>query len=639
MITLQALTEQQVRAYLNVTPEQFEYLRHPSPDHLHDPFYYKDMRELVMALHRFKQKQKNDLSLLLMVDGDYDADGIYSAVILAASLSVFGFRFRVHIPTMAEGYGLSVETIQRMKREQERDGSKIGMILTADQGVNAFMAIDYAKSQGIQVLVTDHHPGGKRSPKAGAIVDPNRPDDLYPFKGNSGACVAWKAMLAYADLFAKEQKPLIERLIVFAGLSNVADVMPILDENRYTVTAALAIVRELLSHRIASEDGYRALADTPYPEYNTPFYALYDLITLLQESKDVKRAKDGKKPVPLPVNEELFGWYLAPMLNAPRRVHDTCLEGLCPFLIADTKTRHHFIRRLIDLNEEKSRLRDRVMDALPKKDIPPVLCVNTRKGIAGLIAGKVSEQTGLPSIVFGYDAPDTEQVIYDTAPNVRRLSGSARSNPACPINRVLAKVEQRYPGLVTGGGHAEAAGCSIESRHLDLFRKAVAEAIPEVTNEVLEEAEVTQVPSNRIWIVATEPETLMALYEKIEDRGNEQEVTTERDYLNPKTFRADILETIRFFEGLRPFGKGFEAETEFYLVFDKTVLQYDWNPDFWKTFKFRLFNAEVLTFDEKWAKLVKEELPKGTPIIARARLQRNEFRGKVTPQLILSQEQ
>ena len=66
MISLQALTEQQVRAYLNVTPEQFEYLRHPSPDHLHDPFYYKDMRELVMALHRFKQKQKNDLMTLLM---------------------------------------------------------------------------------------------------------------------------------------------------------------------------------------------------------------------------------------------------------------------------------------------------------------------------------------------------------------------------------------------------------------------------------------------------------------------------------------------------------------------------------------------------------------------------------------------
>ena len=95
MNKLQAITESQTRLALGLSPEEFETARHPSPKHLHDPFEYKDMFELVMRLRQIWKEQQTDPSHLLIIDGDYDTDGICGAVILAASLSVFGFRFQV----------------------------------------------------------------------------------------------------------------------------------------------------------------------------------------------------------------------------------------------------------------------------------------------------------------------------------------------------------------------------------------------------------------------------------------------------------------------------------------------------------------------------------------------------------------
>lgn len=627
MKSLHVLVEEQVRLSMNLSPDDFEYVTHPSPAHLHDPRYYKDMWELCMYLHRFKQKQQKDAQLLLLVDGDYDADGILAATILAAALDVFGFRYRVHIPSMADGYGLSKAAIEEMRNIHEKDGNHIGMILTADNGVAAHTGISYANSLGIDVLVTDHHPGQLPLPKAKAIVNPNRPDDLYPFKGNSGACVAWKAMLAYADAFDKEKRPLIERLIVFAGIANVGDVMPLQNENRYTVTAALTIIKDLLS-----KHSYKAIADTPYPMYNTVFHALFDLITLLQQAKDEKRKANKKSLIPLPMNEELFSWYLAPILNAPRRVHDTCLEGLAAFLTNDTKTRHCLIRRLIELNEEKSKLRDTVMQALPKEQTSPVLLVNTRKGISGLIAGKLAEQTKNPSIVFSHYDPNNSQVVYNRLDTVSRISGSARSNADCPLNRLIQKINEVSPGMISGGGHATAAGFSIDTKHLEQFKELINRFIPEVREAVSLEAVGPVVPENKL-ILTLGNETITAYYPSITE---ENQVTVLYEEVNTTTLASDVRTCIQFLDTLRPFGEGFQAETEIFLQVSPQIFKHQWNPDFWKTFKFNLYGVEVLTFDTTLAKQVKETLERGETIVTKVTLKLNEFRGQITPQFILT---
>lgn len=627
MKSLHVLIEEQIRLAMNLSLEDFEYITHPSPAHLHDPRYYKDMWNLCMYLHRFKQKQQTDKQLLLMVDGDYDTDGILASVILAASLDVFGFHYRIHIPSMEDGYGLSKTAIDKMRAAHEQDGNHIGMILTADNGVSAHAGIAYANSLGIDVLVTDHHPGQTPLPKAKAIVNPNQPDDLYPFKGNSGACVAWKTMLAYADAFDKEKRPLIERLIVFAGIANVGDVMPMRNENRYTVTAALAIIKELLSKHSDTE-----IANTPYPMYNTVFHALFDILTLLQQTKDAKRKAQKKSCIPLPTNEELFAWYLSPILNAPRRVHDTCLEGLAAFLTSDRKTRQCLIHRLFELNDEKSKLRDTVIQALPTDNISPVLVINTRKGISGLIAGKVAEQTGNPSIVFSHYDPTNPEIVYKQLDTVSRISGSARSNGTCPLNRLLQKIHAVAPGMVTGGGHATAAGFSIDVKDLERFKELVIRFIPEVQEEVRMELTGPLVPENKL-ILTLGQGTIWAYCPAV---TNENQPTVSCEEVATTTFASDVKASISFLNTLRPFGEGFQGQTELLFQLSPQVFKHQWNPNFWKTFKFNLYGVEVLTFDISWAEQVKAALDRNETMVAKATLKLNEFRGTITPQLILS---
>lgn len=625
MERLNALLEAQVRRHLDVSPEELEYLRHPDPAHLHEPLSYKNMQELVLRLHELKKLQEKHPENLLVVHGDYDTDGICAAVILAASLNMFGFKFRIHIPTMEDGYGLTRTSVEKIRERFGKNGNKVHTILTADNGISAFGGVAYAKMLGIRVLVTDHHPSDGDLPDADVVVDANRPGDLYPFKGNSGACVAWKAMLAYANAFERKNRSLIERLIVFAGLSNVADVMPMRNENRYTVTAALAIVKDLLA-KGPSETGIRY--------YDTAFEALYDLVTELQADKDRKRKKKGKKkPVPLPMNEELFSWCLSPLLNAPRRVHDTCLEALSVFLVSDRDIRKRLIGRLLELNETKGIMRDRVLDAVGTPDV--LLCANTKKGISGLVAGKLSERTGLPSIVLSRNDPDYPNPVYTdlTMPKDGTLSGSARSNELYPLNELIAEINARIPGLVRGGGHAGAAGITIQAKDYGRVRGLIGEILPAIYARAVAEARVRTVPENALDLYVTE-NGLIARYQVLDEKGA---ITYGQVSLAEKTFAADAKEAYAFIESLRPFGEGYMREPAFRLVFDRGIYKHGWNPDFWKTFKCDVYGVEVLTFDGAWANEVKAALAKGAVVTGVGKLRMNEFRGRVTPQIVLEQ--
>lgn len=624
MISLPALAEKVIRNHLQMSPEALDQARCQSPADLHDPFLYKGMGELVRYLNAFKQKQEENPNLILVVDGDYDTDGICASVTLAAALSVFGFRFRIYVPSMAEGYGLSRAAIDNMQKTCITDGEKIGLILTADNGIAAFSGIQYAKRLGITVLVTDHHPAKDRLPDAEVVVDPNQPGDLYPFKGNSGTCVAWKTMLAYASIYQKEALPLIERLIVFAGLSNMADVMPIQDENRYTVTAALKIVKDI---RQAGKKGYTAIMDTPYVLYNTAFHGLFDIITQMQEAKDAKRQATGKRKESLPENEELFSWYLSPLLNAPRRVHDTCQEGLYAFLVPDVSTRKNAIAKLIELNEQKSILRDEIVDALPTHLEYPVICANIRKGISGLVAGKLAEKTSLPVIVFAYHQPGGPKVWTEIPGNVI-LGGSARSTPEYPLNKLIEAANQREPGLLSGGGHKTAAGFSIQSSRYAAFCRM----LPELLEEIREEATDSQIPvlQNHIALYL-KPDDITAFYQEPGD----DDIRIRHAHLDTKTFAGEIKRTVQLFETLRPFGKDFNAETTFSVMLDKELLQTDFDAGFWKTFKCYAFGVEILTFDIPLAERVKECRKNQQPVTAFAKLRINQFRGMITPQIQL----
>lgn len=627
MTSLRAVTENQIRAFLNVSDDEFIKLRNPAPEHMHDPGLYSDMAKAAAYLHEEKIRQTRDPQKILAMFGDYDTDGVCASAVASAALSVFGFRYMIGIPTMDEGYGINRNAVDRMKGIVEKQGYKIDMLLTADNGISAYDGIAYAAEQGITVVVTDHHPGGPKLPQGAMVcVDPWKKDDQYPFKYNSGATVLWKLMLEYAMLYERDKLPLIERLIVFAGLSNVGDVMDIVDENRYMVVAAMRILNEL-----RHEYDYKKMAGTEYEAYNTVFWGLHDLICLLQESKDAKRREKKKRPIPLPDNEELISWYLSPMLNAPRRVHETCLEAMSALMISDHETRQSIIRNLIELNSMKTEFRDKVLKKLDPKDESPVICVNTRTGISGLIAGQLSEHWEMPSVVFSKRDDASDIVVYDEIPAEGTITASARSTEICPIDKVLTEIERQFPGLmIKSGGHATAGGITINAKDYPKLK----EILPEICRKIIDanKAAGVAVAENKVRISCMGGNLSVSFIRLIEGVP-----TMQTEFLDSKLFANDVMATYNFLDSLRPFGKSFEANTQFELAIDTySVLNMEWDPGFWQTFKFNMFGIECLTFDKAWADKVKEDLKQNKVIEASVQIKMNKFRGNVTPQFQLS---
>lgn len=629
LTTLRAVTENQIRSFLNVSDDEFVKLRNPAPEQMHEPGLYSDMKRIVAYLHEEKVRQGKDPQKMLAVFADYDTDGVCSSGVLSASFAVFGFRYMTGIPTMDEGYGINRSAVDRMREQARKAGYKLDMIITADNGINAHDGIAYAAENGITVVVTDHHPAGPVLPQGASVcIDPWKKDDTYPFKYNSGATVAWKVMLEYAKSYDTDKLPFIERLIVLAGMSNVADVMQITDENRWMVVAAM---NEL--EKLRREFDYKRMADTKWTAYNTVFWGLHDLVTLLQESKDEKRRKQGKSPVPLPHNEELISWYLAPMLNAPRRVHGTCFEAMSALLVSDHETRKGIIRNLIELNSMKTEFRDKVLDKVKPGQENPVVCVNTRHGISGLIAGRLAENSEMPSIVFSRRDDSSDTVIYDEVPETGTLIASARSSEICPLDQVISEVNRTHPGMIRGGGHATAAGITIDAKDYKEFK----EIVPDICRRIIErnKAVAQAVAENKVRILCMGG-NVSVKFTRVTD-GVLEECT---EFLEQRILAADVADTYRFLESLRPYGAGFEADTKFELEFDGSVTDMHWNPAFWsgKSFKFDLYGVECLTFDEKWADEVKKGLTEGKVFRASAKISMNVFRGKTTPQLMLSPE-
>lgn len=637
---------------MGMTEQEVLAIAHEDESVLHDPFLYDGMDELVTKLYAFKLEQEKNPKHILVVDTDYDTDGIMSAAVISAALDVFNINYRVYVPTMAQGYGLNPTAVDDMKALFETNGNVIKMILTADNGTNAIAGVDKANEYGIRVLVTDHHLGGSEYAKAEVIVNPNKlmPDfspEPYPFKGNAGGAVAWKTMMAYASKYAEDKLPLIFDLIVFAGIANVADVMPIIDENHYMVRKSVEEIKRLIKIRQVyghSDLAYHDVKLTQYPHYNAVFYGLYDIIMLVQETKDKKRQEQGKKPIPLPDDEEFISWYFSPMMNAPRRIHATSREAMLSMLETRIYIRHDNIKEMIRMNDEKSKLRNEVLEAINYdqlyKNYGNVLFVNSQHGISGLIAGQVAEKTGRATIVFAIHTELPNKVYsyneFDSRFDSDELiiGASARSNDSQPLNVIVERIAHLHPDVVVGGGgHAAAAGYSIRYKYLNLFAsefnriaKEVQDEIAELTKKRVAAGDVILVPENIVKLTTHD----------YQDSG----AYGVYNISNSLNLPVEMMEVLEFQNQLKPFGKDFNAQTKFIMDLNPMELmepKYNLNLGFWKTFKFNLNGVDVITFDIELATVLKDRIAGNNDslIPVTAELKINEFNGRISPQLIL----
>ena len=216
------------------TTESLAKLTQSSVADLHDPLLMENMASFVDELHTHKDKT-------ITIIPDYDADGILSGSLLAGSLSLFGFKsVHVYAPTTHTGYGVTVNSsMDALRQFPDTD-----VVITTDNGSNAFEGVAYLRNLNIPVLVTDHHKAGTEDPTQ-ICVNPNRPTDTYPFKGLSGTGVIWKAMQAYAQTYTGEREQrLVDFLIILVGISTISDVMPLLDENRYIVQESVKLLQD-----------------------------------------------------------------------------------------------------------------------------------------------------------------------------------------------------------------------------------------------------------------------------------------------------------------------------------------------------------------------------------------------------------
>lgn len=620
MNTLRHAVEAQTIRMLEQTGTDWDAFKSPTKEQLHDPFLYKGMEEFVTQLSQYHKTQLCDPDTYLMVRPDYDADGIFSAVIAHAGLSLLNIRHVIVTPKTTTGYGFAKSDLTEMQKRIAPH--TIGMILTADNGISANEAITFAWKQGIPTLVTDHHLG--EAPKdAAAVVDPHQPGDEYPFKGNSGTTVLWKCLLAYATRTAPETYNDMEKLSLFAGLSTIADVMPLVDENRYLAKSAVETLVHLRKHR---ED----LPKTGCIPYDTTFSALLQVITRYEQDRN-----QGKKwATRFPENEELVSYYVSPLLNASRRILDASIAPIVA-LTQSGDLAKQATETLLFANREKSRLRDEAWQTMkhPKTDADLLPVVNTKGGIAGLLAARLQEATGKPALVFTREDPAYPNLRYQTTdiPSLPgRLSASARSNDAYPLPVVATLLNEKVPNLVTFGGHAQAAGMSVEAKDYPLLVSLYPQVLREIDN--LREEQEDEPGITNTLLLDTTKEAPTITYPVLVN-GQVKQVTED---VNINRLDLQLSGIYEFQSICRPFGKCNPAETKLYLLVGDNIRQSSgYQPNFWKGkgLKTCLFGVDVLVFDTDLAKRLKttEE-----PTLVRAVVSENQFAGCITYQLQLS---
>jgi len=395
------------------------------PPASHDPFRLAGMPDAVIAIAVAAERGQP-----IAVYGDYDADGVTACAMLTLALRAAGALVLPYIPNrMTDGYGLHGPALEELAAQG------VGCVVTVDCGTSSADVVAH-RPAGLRLVITDHHlplasgGGAVELPAADALVNPKRPDCTYPFDALAGSGVAWKLVQAL-ETEGVVPAGSAEATVALAALGTVADMMPLRDENRAIVAA-----------------GLRALARDPSPGLG----ALLEVAGV----RGAPRAAD-------------LAFAVAPRINAAGRMEDAelalqlCLmdsldeaRPLAERLQAQNAQRQDAVARALSEAEEK-------VAALPE-DAPAIVLGDERwpMGIVGLVAGRIAERYARPTFVACLAGEEAK--------------GSARSVPGVHI---VAALGAAASCLLRYGGHAAAAGFSLEPSRFGEFAAQVGAAVAE----------------------------------------------------------------------------------------------------------------------------------------------------------------
>ncbi|GKV68754.1 single-stranded-DNA-specific exonuclease RecJ [Sporosarcina sp. NCCP-2716] len=377
---------------------------------LHDPFTMHDMDKAVSRI-----RQAIETGEHIVVYGDYDADGVTSVSVLTTALERLGADVSFAIPNRFEhGYGPNSTLFQEI--------ADLGasLIITVDNGVSGIEQAAFAQSIGLDLIITDHHEIGDELPKATAVIHPRHPEGKYPFGELAGVGVAFKLATALLG-----EAPL--DLLEYVAIGTVADLVPLLDENRFFVKEG---IRRL---RMSSRPGIQALAKAGGTELRQ-------------------------------FTEETLGFMVGPRLNAPGRLGDA--DTAVDLLKADDPSTAAGIAAELDrLNKERQALVNTITEeALTMietdygNDVPYVFVLakeGWNPGVIGIVSSRITEKFHRPSIILSID------------PAAGTAKGSARSIDGFDLYKELAENRKLLPHF---GGHQMAAGMTLALSDVDELR-------------------------------------------------------------------------------------------------------------------------------------------------------------------------
>ena len=392
------------------TVEQAAPLLKVDANQYHDPFLMAGMEE---AVARIEQALENGEKIL--VYGDYDADGITSTTVMLNVLLDLGADVDFVIPNrFKHGYGPNAELF----REAHANG--VGLIITVDNGISGIEPVKLARELGMDVIITDHHEPGDVLPDANIIVHPRIPEGHYPFGELAGVGVAFK--LAHA-LYGE----LPDHLFEYVAIGTIADLVPLVGENRYLVQRGLKALQE---------------------SYNPWVPALCEASGANQQD----------------ITEETVGFYFGPRLNAIGRLGDA--QPGVEFLMSESQPdANQLAKQLNDKNTERKKIVEDIADeaiaiiestpALKESLVLVVAGDGWNPGVVGIVASRLVEKYYRPTIVLSLDREK------GTA------KGSARSIEGFHLFNELAKNRDILPHF---GGHPMAAGMTLALEHVDELR-------------------------------------------------------------------------------------------------------------------------------------------------------------------------
>jgi single-stranded-DNA-specific exonuclease len=409
------------------TPEKAFRFLNPSPEHLHEPFLLKGMREAVTRIQRAVALREK-----ILIWGDYDVDGTTGTVLLRKMLSLLGSDSVFHVPNrFTEGYGINIPALE----QAQKDG--VSLVISVDCGIRSFEPLEWAQDHGLDVIVTDHHLSDpvRGNPPAAAIINPNQGGCPYPDKNLAGVGVAFK--LAHALLRENDLLHEVPGFLKIAAIGTVADVVNLTGENRAIVALGLL--------------------DLP----KTDSWGLKALMEVADCRSDMTSYH--------------IGYRIGPRINAAGRMD--VARHVVELFEADDFSKARSLAALLDSrNRERQQVQQQITElalfeteGIADRHFVVVAGDNWHQGVVGLAASRIAEKLHRPTIVLS--------IIDGLA------RGSARSIPGFHLLDALDTCRDLFEQY---GGHAAAAGMTIDQKNITALQHRLNEhAIATLSDEAL----------------------------------------------------------------------------------------------------------------------------------------------------------